>query len=475
MNSNTSSLDFLFHPRSVALAGVTVTNPEHWTRTFFESLVEFGCTPLYPVNPKGGEIEGYKVYLRLKDIPGNIDYVISTVPAKVAPSLIQECAEKGVKAIHFCTSGFAETGEEEGIRLEAELKEAARRTGIRLLGPNCMGIYYPTGRLSFEATFPKESGSVAFISQSGGIANGLVRQSMLRGVRFSKVISYGNACDLNESDYLEYMTDDPDTRIICLYVEGARDGNRFRQALQKAAHKKSVILLKGGVTEAGARATAGHTGSLAGSEATWDALCRQLGVIRVHSIVEMTDILVTLLFLHLEKGRRAGLIGVGGGASVLITDEFEKMGLKVPLLLPELRDQIRSYTPIAGNILRNPIDYSQSLDDVSKLFTTARLLSQWDGIDFVVGFMRPEMASPGTKRLLGNIVDGISQSIITSSKPLGLVIEPSLWPEEASFILSLIQKGVASGLPVYTSFSRAANAINKILPYYDNPPRRSKT
>ncbi len=475
MNLNTTSLEFLFHPRSVALAGVTVTNPEHWTRTFFESLVEFGCTPLYPVNPKGGEIDGYKIFLSLKDIPGNIDYVISTVPARVAPSLVQEGFEKGVKAIHFCTSGFAETGEEEGIRLEAELKEAGRRTGIRLIGPNCMGIYCPTARLSFQAAFPKESGPVSFISQSGGNATGLVSQAMLRGVRFSKVISYGNACDLNESDYLEYLTDEPETSIICLYVEGIRDGNRFSQALQRAAGKPEVLLIQGGVTEGGARATAGHTGSLAGSEATWDALCRQLGVIRVHSMDEMTDILVTLLFLRLEKGRRAGLIGFGGGASVLITDKFEKTGLKVPLLPQKLRDQIRAYTHIAGNILRNPIDYSQTVDDVAKLSTTASIVSQWDGIDFVVGFLTPERASPGTKRLLFNIIDGISQGSRAGSKPMGLVVEPSLRPEEASYIFPLIQRGVASGLPVYFSFDGVASAINTVLNYYENRRSRSET
>src|SRR4030042_5065489 len=165
------NLEFLFHPGSIALAGISLTNPSHWTRTFLESLLEFQFKGLiYPVNPKGGEIQGLKVFPSLEDIPGTIDYVISTTSAGVAPKLVEECARKGVKAIHFCTAGFSETGEEEGARLETEVTRLSHSTGIRVIGPNCMGIYCPKSPLSFGANFPKESGSVGFISQSGGNA-----------------------------------------------------------------------------------------------------------------------------------------------------------------------------------------------------------------------------------------------------------------------------------------------------------------
>jgi acyl-CoA synthetase (NDP forming) len=208
-NFSNGDLQPLFYPSSVALAGVTVNNPQHWTRTFFDALLEFQFErPLYLVNPRGGEIRGIKVYRRLADIPQNIDYVISTVPAKAGPGLIEECAHKGVKAVHFCTAGFSETGEEEGVRLEAELADLSRKTGIRVIGPNCMGIYCPESRISFNIDFPKESGPVGFISQSGGNTGGLIHQVRSRGVRFSKVVSYGNACDLNETDFLEYLASD---------------------------------------------------------------------------------------------------------------------------------------------------------------------------------------------------------------------------------------------------------------------------
>jgi acyl-CoA synthetase (NDP forming) len=267
-NFEGESLQPLFHPTSVALAGITVDHPRHWTRTFLDSLREFQFEgPLYLVNPKGGEISGIKVYQRFMDIPQNVDYVISTVPAKAAPGLIEECAQKCVKAIHFCTAGFSEMGEEEGVWLEPQLAELFRRTGIRIKGPNCMGIYCPGSRMSFDTDFPKESGPVGFISQSDGNTSSLIRRVMSRGVRFSKVVSYGNGCDLNESDFLEYLAADSETKIIGLYIEGVMDGGRFLQTLHKAAEEKAVVLLKGGITEGGARAAASHTGSLAGSEA----------------------------------------------------------------------------------------------------------------------------------------------------------------------------------------------------------------
>ena len=466
-----ANLEFLFHPNSIALAGITVTNPEHWTRTFLDSLLEFRFErPLYLVNPKGGEIKGLKVYQSLADVPNTIDYVISLVPARVAPGLVEECAGKGVKAIHFCTAGFSETGEEEGIKLEAKVAELGRKKGIRIVGPNCMGVYCPESRISFQSNFPKERGTVGFISQSGGNAVDIVNQVMWRGIRFSKVISYGNACDLNESDFLEYFTADPNTKAIAMYIEGTKDGRRFRQTLQKAASKKPVILLKGGVTESGARAVAGHTGALAGSEAVWDSLCRQLGVIRVDSLEEMGDILVTLLFLPMPKGRRMALIGGGGGASVLITDEFEKKGLKVPSLPQEIRERIREFTPAAGNILRNPIDYSQTMIEPGKLARTVGIISNWDGIDFLMGFMRPTLAAASIRGRMAEMIDEMLEGSRQGSKQIGLVIEPSTLAQEAKEIFPIIQKWVSLGLPVYYSFAGAASAISLVLSHYERHP-----
>lgn len=459
-------LDFLFHPNSIALVGITTAKTWHWTLTFLEGLLEIGFDrPLYLVNPKGGELKGHKIYASLKDVPGDVDYVIGLVNAQIAPKLVEECAQKGVRAIHFCTAGFSETGEEDRVKLESELLEVARRKGIRILGPNCMGIYCPKSRLSYSPAFPEESGPVGVISQSGGNSIYLVRQAALRGVRFSKVISYGNASDINESDLLEYLTNDADTRIIALYVEGIKDGRRFRRALEEATKEKTVILLKGGATEGGARAAAGHTAALSGSRTTWDALCRQLGIISISSIEEMIDVLVTLLFLPLPRGRNVVLLGAGGGASVLIADEFESRGLRILPLPPEIIAQIREFTPIAGNILRNPVDYSQAMMSFEGVIKTFAILSEWEGADFIVTFIRTGQFT--TYRSAEDHVNLLMSRFSVKQgqlpKPLAMVIEPSVMPEEAKAILVAIRGAIASELPVYYSFAAAANAINLVL------------
>jgi acyl-CoA synthetase (NDP forming) len=460
-------LEFIFHPNSIALVGITTTEPQHWTRTFLDGLVEFEFDrPLYLVNPKDGEIKGHRVYTSLRDVPGTVDHVIGLVNARLAVELVEECAEKGVRAIHFCTAGFSETGEEWRIKLEAELAEAARRKGIRIIGPNCMGIYCPQSRLSFSAAFARESGPVGVISQSGGNSIYLVRQAALRGVRFSKVISYGNACDINESDLLEYLASDADTKIIALYIEGVKDGKRFRRALEKATKEKTVILLKGGATEGGARAVAGHTASLAGSRATWDALCKQLGIICVGDLEEMIDVLVTLLFLPLPRGKNALLFGAGGGASVLITDQFESRGLRVPPIPPEMVAQISEFTPIAGNILRNPVDYSQAMFDTESVIKTFGILSSWAGIDFMVIFIRTGQFT--ASRVSDRQLEGLLMSRFPIKqgqlpKPVAMVIEHSIIPHEAEAILAAIRNSISSGLPVYYSFASAATAINLVL------------
>ncbi len=404
-----NSLDPVFNPRSIALVGIT-TNPEHWTMTFLSGLLSLGFKgKLYLVNPKGGEIEGFKVYHSLGDVPESIDYVIGLTPARVAPGLVREAAAKGAKAIQFGTAGFAETGSEHGRKLQDDLIKAAKETGIRVIGPNCMGIYSPGSRLSF--------------------------------------------C----YDFLEYMATDSETKIIAVYIEGVEDGKRFREALGKAASEKPVVLLKGGITEAGTRAASGHTGALAGSEAIWDALCKQLDVMRVYSLQELADMLVTLSFMPRPAGRRAGLVGLGGGASVLITDDFERRGLKVPSLPEEVRSKLREFSSDAGNIFQNPVDYSQAME-INKVIKTFETISQWDEIDFLIGFT---MLSQTPKTFLfDQLRKGMLEASEVVQKPIAFVIEPEFSPEKAKDSLSLIQEFTDAGLPVYYSFASAANAIS---------------
>jgi len=459
-------LDTVFNPRSIALAGITVAT-EHWTRVFLESHLAFKFDrPLYLVNRRGGEIDGLKVYQSMKDVPGEVDYVISTVSAKAAPGLVLECAEKGVKAMQFCTSGFNETGEEEGIRLQNELVEVSKKTGIRIIGPNCMGIYCPKSRLSFGPQFPRESGSISYISQSGANAGMLVNDVSRRGVRFNKVISYGNACDLNESDFLDYLADDTESEIIAMYIEGVRDGIRFRKAVEKAAKSKTLVLLKGGVTEGGARATVSHTGALSGSDKIWDALCRQFNIIRVDTLAELADVFVALEFMPVPQGRNVALVGAGGGPSVLITDQFEKYGLKVPQLPEDIRLKIREYSGVAGNMLRNPIDYGENMWEAGKFGKTIGLINGWKDVDFTtvyLGGMLPPKMIPILMPMLTQITQDAFEATKNESKPLVMVFVPSIVPDEAKASFPIIENIVSLKLPVFYSFTSAASAINKVI------------
>ena len=466
MNRVTLDLEPLFHPRSVALVGITTVNPRHWTRGFLEGYLkfEFASTgSLYLVNPKGGTVEGYHVYPSLQDVPGQVDYVVGLVPARAAPRLVEEAAAKGAKTVHFCTAGFGEIAEEEGERLQAELLRVARKQGVRIIGPNCLGIYCPESRMSFSALFPHESGPVAFMSQSGGNSNYLVRQAALRGIRFSKVISIGNACDLNESDFLEYLADDPQTKTIAMYIEGVKDGTRFRRALEQAARKKTLILLKGGTTEAGTRAVMGHTASLAGSSAVWESLCKQLGIIPVQNLDGMVDVLVTLSFMAMPDGRRALLIGGGGGASVVIADEFERRGLTLPQLPKSVIRELREFSQAEGNFFSNPIDYSQSMEP-QNVKRALQVLTRWGQFDFFVNFVVPEQSTRA-----GDVV-GRPFDFAGVNKPVAIVIQPSIVPEEETGIFDYIKHCVSARYPVYFSFASAAIAIDLVLTQREKAP-----
>ncbi len=457
-------LDPIFHPRSVAFVGITISDPSHWTRTFWEAFRKFKFNgPLYPVNPRGGELDGHKVYLSLDDIPDNVDYAIGTVAARIAPEIVRQCARKGIKAIHFCTAGFAETGEKEVAGLQDELTRLARETGVRVIGPNCMGIYCPESKMSFDSSFPLEAGPVSVISQSGGNTEFLIMEAGWRGVRFNKVVSFGNACDLNECDFLEYFIQDPTTRVIALYLEGVRDGGRFFDLIKKASAEKTVVLIKGGFGEAGARATATHTASLAGNHLIWEALCRQFNLIRPRNMEEMVDVLVTLTFMPDPGGRNVILIGPGGGASVLLTDEFERRGFRLPPLPQSIRNKLVSFTRLAGNMLGNPIDYSQSMMESDNLLRAVEILTDWDEVDFCMGFLRPSQLS--IEAFAAMFSESLSQAYSKSHKPVGYICEDARLPERNNAIFQLIQKIVATKMPLYYTFPAAAEALKMVIEY----------
>ncbi|HEY90506.1 MAG TPA: CoA-binding protein, partial [Dehalococcoidia bacterium] len=230
---STHPLEELLHPKSIAVVGASNTGQG---RGWVEPLQELGFKgEIYPVNPKYPEIMGLKAYARVSDIPGPVDYVISSIPAAGVLSMLDDCAARGVKIVHLFTARFSETGRKDAAQLEQDILKKAQGYGIRLIGPNCMGLYYPAMGIGFNGGMPKESGTVGVVSQSGQVVGEMVGIAGARGIRFSKAISYGNALDFNECDYLEYMTQDSDTRIVLLYIEGVRDGPRFLRVIRELA------------------------------------------------------------------------------------------------------------------------------------------------------------------------------------------------------------------------------------------------
>jgi acyl-CoA synthetase (NDP forming) len=469
-------LDYIFHPRSVAVAGVSSRQRlwgggEMYVRAL--QAAEFPG-PIYPLNPNAQEVHGLQCYPSLLDVPGPVDYVISSIPWKGVKELVEHAAAKGVRAIHFFTAGFRETGEEARIELEQQILARARQAGIRLIGPNCMGLYVPSASLSWNTNFPKEEGSVTLVSQSGLNAGELVTYSVLRGIRFSKVISYGNATDLDESDFFEYCTVDPETKIIISYVEGVKDGPRFLRALRAASAAKPTILLKGGVTAAGTRAAHSHTGSLAGSAQVWEALCRQTQVLSVDSLEELEDLAATFLFLKRPAGRGVAVVVVGGGTSVLAADVAEKVGLNVPPLSPELQKELLEFTPLEGSSVRNPLDAAMALRSRKSFLKMMRLLGDAPDIHVVVILMRIDWgARPGQepKVFVQQAAETVAQAARETETPIAVAVRPPSSVQEMEMLLNFQEQCARAGLAVYPDIARALAAISKFASWHEERDR----
>jgi len=473
-----SDLDSIFNPRSVAVAGVSTKSEGAGFGgiNYLNSLLHCGFKgKIYPVNPKGGEIKGLKVYPNVKDIPEPVDYVISCIPASAALELMRDCAAKGVKGIHFYTSGFSETATKEGDQLEKAACSLARQSGIRVIGPNCMGVYHPKGGLAFVSDSSNESGSVGLICQSGGNAIYLIRAAAQRGIRFSKAISYGNACDVNESDLLEYLADDPDTKIITAYIEGVNNGQRFKQALNKTASTKPVVVLKAGTSEIGAVAAASHTGSLSGSERIWDGLLHQVGAVRVYSLEELIDMAVTFSYLSLPAGRRTAVLGVGGGTTVLLADDCAGAGLIVPRFPPVTRKELSNLLGSeAGTILNNPVDLSADAWRVG-FYDILKVLANSDNIDLTMVHFPFSITSlpPPRAETWEFLLQDVLRAYRELTKPLVVVIHFLVFEEDCKWMLKAQRKCYEAGIAVYHSIGGAAKAVDRLLRYRELRQSRS--
>lgn len=424
-------------------------------------------------------MHGLKAYPRVGDIPEPVDFATITVPAQAVPEVIEECLAKGIKAAQILTAGFRERSEE-GQKLEEQIVKTAAK-GIRIIGPNCFGVYSPAGGLTIlpGQEFPRESGPVAFISQSGGYAIRFPRRASGWGIRFSKVISYGNACDVNECDLLEYLSQDTETRIITGYIEGVKDGPRFFKLLQEVSKTKPVILWKGGLTQGGARAVHSHTGSLGGEEAVWDTVFRQSGAIRVNSLEELLD--TTLAFLHLapHRGRKVCPVGGGGGITVAAADTFERVGLSVPLFPDELQKKLLAVIPPVGTSARNPVDVGNPGPRPDILRKVLETVLTEGGVDTVIIDELQMSTANGTMRNPDEqYVDAIRERAQVPvdvkrrlGKPLVMVL-----PVETTAADDLELEGarrkvchyyLGEGIPVFLTLGRAARALANLVGYYE--------
>ena len=462
-------LDEILHPRSIAVVGASDSG--RGPVGFVTHLLEYGFRgKIYPVNSKYRQVSGIKAYPGLRDIPGSVDYVISVVPASEVLNMLRDCSQKGVRAVHLFTARFSETGRPEAARLEQEILKQARKSGIRLIGPNCMGVYHPREGISFAYDFPKEPGSVGLASQTGGGAGYFIHLASLRGIRFSKVISYGNGLDLNESDYLDYFAQDLETKIILMYVEGVSDGRRFFDTLGRTASTKPVIILKGGRGKSGMRAAASHTAALAGSMKTWDTLVAQAGAIAVRSLDEMADLAVSFYFLPPIPGPRVGVVGVGGGPSVLAADECEEAGLDVIPLPAEIREELKRQGNPIWDWVGNPADMS-----IGAGVYMLQMMARNRNFDLLIAMINED--APAGKELLTLMQRDQIENYIKvkkeSSKPLlGVVGEKSTGIKNHNHwrwkgLSEARTKFLAANIPVYPTVGRAARAARRLIDYQE--------
>ena len=474
-NSVLPELEYLFHPQAVAVVGISPDkNRFSGGRWLLDSLLSARFPgQLYAVGSDNGEYAGLPIYRSLKDIPGRLDHVIVAIPAASTLELARDAAAKGAKSIHLFTAGFSELGGDAAKQREQELVDFVRSNGMRLLGPNCMGIYCPASRLAFFEDVSMTPGRFGLLTQSGGNGIKAISLGPRRGLFFSKAVSYGNGADINEIDLLEYFTADPETNVTGMYIEGTRDGRALLPVIKKAARQKPLLVYKGGNTEIGRSATLSHTGSLAGAGPVWSGLFKQAGAVEVDDMDEMIDL--ALLFSYLPPLTRANtaVLGVGGGAGVLISDVWAKAGLAIPPLSAAVREKLRAiYVSEAGRSLRNPVDVIP-FGKEPVLTRTIEAVSGGDNIDCVLlhlalGFTTEPLRTVIKEGMttLAALPGSIKQRILVLIHEIVSLDDRKLAGEIEAICHRV-------GLPVFYTAAGTALALSRYVRYHQTrPPKK---
>lgn len=482
MEKARSILDFVFNPRGMAVIGA---GPKD-----FATLAQMKTKirdRLYLVNPKYTEVMGKKCYPGILDVEAQIDYVSIGVSASLLPRVLEECIRKGVKVAQIYTAGFSETGIPERIKQEEEIKRIAKGR-IRLIGPNCFGVYCPKSGQAIVPEAPTEEGRIGMVAQSGSFAESSSYFADTKNLRYSKIVSYGNAADLDGPDFLEYLADDPDTKIIAFYIEGTKNPQRLVKALTRAASLKPVIAIKGGMTDQGMRAAASHTAAMAGSPEIWRAMFRQCGVLQVENYDEMMNTLIAFDQSKIPAGRSIAIITNSGGFSVIQTDMCLKAGIEVPRFTPETVDTLRTMVPAAGTGVGNPLDAwpiyyniqpKGNIADVIRIVASDprvhTLVFQFDQFRYLRRVIKDIDAH--MERLIELMVEGCELAREKEGKPVMATVnlDPYLEDEQDRRYNLLLKKAFAAkGFPVYANLDATVRVVANLCRYAESRSGRQR-
>jgi acetyl coenzyme A synthetase (ADP forming)-like protein len=450
-------LDMFFKPSSVAIVGATPKEGKVG-RVILENFKNKFKGYVYPVNPHYQEILGLKAYSSLQEIPGSVDLVVIATPAKTVPQVLEDAGVKGVKGAIIISGGFRETGTVEGAMLEEEVKKISSRHGIRVIGPNCIGVIdnwsgVDTFFLPEDKMKRPPRGYISVVSQSGAFASALLDWMAYHGYGLSKAISFGNKVDVDEIELLEYLADDPSTNLVFVYIEGVKEnrGRDFMETARKVSARKPVVVYKAGKTKRGGAAAASHTAALAGDYALYRGVFKQSRVLEATSFDEIMDLAKVLSTQPLMKGRRVYIVTDAGGVGVMLTDALELSGLEVPETPADLRERLRSILP-PHCIVGNPIDLTGDTDDERFIRVLNEILPRSD-VDAVVVVALPQI--PGLK---GSLFDYLVEAK-KYGKPILVVL---IGGELAEKYWRFLEE---KGIPVFESPERLAKALWALYTY----------
>ncbi len=445
-------LERFFNPQGVAVIGASA-NPQKLSYGVVRNLKEHGYPgPIYPVNPKGGEILGLKVYPSIGAVPDPIELAVIMVPAPFVEGVLQECGERGLKAIIIITGGFREAGPE-GAAAEKRLKEIAQSYGMRIIGPNCVGVmdaHLPLDT-TFIAAMPRP-GYIGFVSHSGAICGGTIDWARQMSVGFSRIASLGNQLDVDIADGIHMMQNDPHTRVISIYAEGLPNGRRFVEAAAAVSRHKPVIALKAGLTSAGTRAVASHTGALAGNEQAYLAACHRAGALVVQSLQEQNDVALALATQPLPRSNRVAILTNAGGPAALAADELDRCGLRMADLGPETQEKLKAVTP-RGAQLGNPVDMLGGPQ--AEMYQAAgKILLSDPGVDMLLAIFVPQAITP-----VNDVARNVIAAAQSADKPVVCCLVGGESITEAIRILN------EHDVPFYQDPNRAARALAGLVRY----------